>query len=218
MRRTSVVCLRSLPHDLRTPMLKKPKCFQMIPSTLNYSPRNSTCCAILSDQEEELTDCQRKPSGDDYRNQNNFPRMSLPNRSSKTTTSTATHQPLHLKTTPTHTSYIFDVPQPQADRKISVRPSRTSSHPKVLERTATLLLLLFFSSSLPLLVLSSRGKTAAADTAADAITSSTSTEYTNEFALHIKECADEATSAAVADQLAAKYGFVNHGKVRLLLV
>lgn len=40
-------------------------------------------------------------------------------------------------------------------------------------------------------------------------------EYTNEFAIHIKECGDEAKSAQTADQLAERYGFVNQGKVLL---
>lgn len=41
-------------------------------------------------------------------------------------------------------------------------------------------------------------------------------EYTNEFAVHLKSCeGDDAKSSQLAQELAHRYGFINHGKVCL---
>lgn len=167
--------------------------------------RIRTCCAVstLAQAGQDQQNCHKRS------NRNNVRMLTESTRKASTT---ATTLPTRHPPKTTHKSYL-DVPQSSTKLRAQFRPLKTASAltttslPKLLLSTAPLLLLLSFSTSLPLLV--SGASTKASDAGSTA-------EYTNEFALHIKECSDEASSAAVADQLAAKYGFVNHGKVRLL--
>ena len=143
-----------------------------------------------------------------------------PTTTTTTTTTTTHHQQRRRCTTfhqqpqqPQHSH--FDVPHLKEHRPTAQSsttcPRRSFLLPLLLIITTT-------TTTLCSLPVSVAGSSKDSSTPSAAAAAAAAAEYTNEFAVHIKECDDEASSAAVADQLAAKYGFVNHGKVRSLFI